>query len=358
MPTRAEIASLLWGCLLLFIFVLLASAQPPQPKASGEEDVLPRVRQAMDRALAYLASRQKRTAENDGSWSSNQGVNALVMLAFLSRGHLPDRGLYGDSREQGKRSPGLLTRGKRYILSRAEANGSLSTTSMYEHGFATLALAELYGLEDDPDLDRKLRKAVDLIIRAQSPRGGWRYTAEPVDQDLSVTVVQVVALRAANNAEIPVPKRTFEKAIRYVRTCACPEGGYGYQEGSQNPPTTAAGVLCLQLLGEEKDPNIRRSLDLMARLPLSWKADEVGYFFYFHYYAMQAHYQAGGEAWKGWNPRVRELFLKQQTRDGSWNFPANSNEEGVVGEDPRLYSTAMATLILGIYLHHLPAFQR
>ena len=73
---------------------------------------------------------------------------------------------------------------------------------MYEHGLATLCLAEMYGMDPDPELEDKLRKAVDLIIKCQSPAGGWRYSPSPTDQDLSVTVMQVVALRAANNAGV------------------------------------------------------------------------------------------------------------------------------------------------------------
>ena len=78
----------------------------------------------------------------------------------------------------------------------------------------------MYGMDPDPDLEEKLRKAVDLIVKCQSPAGGWRYSPSPTDQDLSVTVMQVVALRAANNAGIPVPKETFDKAVQYVQSSA------------------------------------------------------------------------------------------------------------------------------------------
>src|SRR5205807_1763225 len=108
---------------------------------------------------------------------------------------------------------------------------------MYEHGLATLALAEMYGMDPDPELEAKLRKAVDLIVRAQSAAGGWRYTPTPGDQDLSVTVMQIVALRAASNAEIPVPAQVIDKAIRYVRSCGSPAGGYGYTGPGQGPQT-------------------------------------------------------------------------------------------------------------------------
>jgi len=65
----------------------------------------------------------------------------------------------------------------------------------------------MYGMDPDPELEKTLRKAVDLITKAQSPSGGWRYQPNPGDQDLSVTVMQIVALRVANNAEIPYRPR-------------------------------------------------------------------------------------------------------------------------------------------------------
>ena len=69
-----------------------------------------------------------------------------------------------------------------------------------------MAMAEMYGMDPDPELEDALRKAVDLLIRCQSDKGGWRYQPKKSDEDLSVTVMQIVALRAANNAEIPVPE--------------------------------------------------------------------------------------------------------------------------------------------------------
>src|SRR5207248_3117390 len=141
----------------------------------------------------------------------------LAVLAFLSRGHVPGRGKYGDVVEDGVVRPGVLTRAKNYMLAKVAPVGGAPAAgqpdrrplflggSMYEHGLATLALAEMYGMDPDPRLEDPLRRAVDLIVRAQAPSGGWHYTYNPVDQDLTVTVMQVVALRAAANAEVPVP---------------------------------------------------------------------------------------------------------------------------------------------------------
>src|SRR5207247_7336320 len=99
----------------------------------------------------------------------------------------------------------------------------------YAHGLSTLALAELYGMDPDPDLEEALRKAVNLILRSQGPVGGWNYAPTAQDGDLSVSVMQIVAMRAASNAEIPVPPAAVKKAITYVRQKANTAGpGYGY----------------------------------------------------------------------------------------------------------------------------------
>jgi hypothetical protein len=285
------------------------------------------------------------------------------MLAFLSSGHTPGRGKYGDVIEDGAIKPGVLTRGKKYMLSKALPTGYISSGAMYEHGLATLCLAEMYGMDPDPDLEDKLRKAVDLIIKSQSPAGGWRYSPSPTDQDLSVTVMQVVALRAANNAGVPAPKEVFDKAVQYVQSSALrgtdtkPIGGFGYQGPGQSPQTSAGGTLCLQLLGKFDDPSIPPTLKFLSTIPVEWGGQNPQYFFYFHYYAIQAFYQAGGKEWNDWHPRVRELLLKHQNEDGSWDVPQGSSETQYMNGD-KVYPTAMATLILNIYRHYLPAYQR
>ncbi len=340
-----------WMPLLLCVPVLGVPVQaqspaPPPADPLTEIKVVERVTAAVDRSLTYLAAQQK----PDGSWHNNNAVNALALLAFMGRGHTPGHGPYRD----------VLERGKKFLLSSThKENGYISFSSMYEHGMATLALAEMYGMDPDPVLEKTLRKAVDLIIKSQSPSGGWRYQPQPGDQDLSVTVMQIVALRAANNAEIPVPAAVIAKAVGYVRSCGNSAGGYGYTAGAgPGPPTTAAGILSLQLLGKFDDKGVARSLETLRKYPVKWD-DSIKYFFYFHYYAIQASYQAGGASWNDWHPKVRELLLAKQNGDGSWDAPPGTAEanEGVVGPK-KAYWTAMATLVLEIYMHFLPAYQR
>jgi hypothetical protein len=289
----------------------------------------------------------------EGGWFVNQAVNAVALLAYLGRGHVPGPGPYGD----------VIEGAKQALLSAPNKAGVIiSKGKMYEHALATLALAELYGMDYDPEVGRTLRKAVDVIVRSQSKNGGWRYNPKPGDHDLSVSVMQIVALRAANNAEIPVPEETIRKALAYVRSCAHPKGGFAYQPGGGPKHTmSAAGILSLQLLGAYGDERIEPALRFLNRLHAKGKLSRKGtFFYYFHYYAIQAHYQAGGKHWNVWHPLVREMLLEMQKPDGRWEAPPGDKHEAneaVVGPH-HIYPTAMACLILEIYNHYLPAYQR
>jgi len=124
---------------------------------------------------------------------------------------------------------------------------------MYGHGFATLALAELYGMTKRPDFRLKVEGAVQLIASTQNSEGGWRYQPGSSDADISVTAIQVVALRAAANAGIKIPEEVVKKAIAYIKRCANnQDGGFSYQttQHGSGPARTGAAVTCLMLSGE------------------------------------------------------------------------------------------------------------
>ena len=161
-----------------------------------ERDYLgtPDSERSVEKALKWLGNNQS----PDGSWPGGQdvGIVGLCSMSFLAAGHQPDRGPYGK----------VLRKAADYLAENCTRTGLIYNAQgsaggpMYGHGFATLALAELYGQGRRQDLRPKLERAVDLIVRTQNGEGGWRYQPQATDADISVVICQVMALRAAHNA--------------------------------------------------------------------------------------------------------------------------------------------------------------
>lgn len=74
---------------------------------------------------------------------------------------------------------------------------------------------------------------------------------------------------------------------------------------------------------------------------------QEGYYFYGHYYAVQAMWQAGGDPWNKWYPAVRDELISKQRNDGAWT-------SSICLE----YSTAMSLIVLQMPENCLPIFQR
>src|SRR5262245_5355003 len=180
-------------------------------------------------------------------------------MAFMAGGYHPGRGVYGNS----------VLRALQFVVGKEQRNpaGFLHNSAdrvrqmqMYCHGFGTLFLAEAYGMARDPALHKRLRetieRAVQLIVSAQNGEGGWRYEPQRSQADVSVTICQIMALRAARNAGFFVPKETVDRCVKYVRSCQLPtDGGFSYfaaQGPNQGPSAfarSAAGVVALYCAG-------------------------------------------------------------------------------------------------------------
>ncbi len=367
--------------------LVLALAPCPLPFQESGYESMPIVvtdgqREAVERGLVWLAAHQNA----DGSWPGKIGyklnsdyrqtgegghvaVTSLACMAFLAGGHLPGRGEYGD----------VVERGLSFVLQTAQEDGYITHggTRMYSHAFATLFLAEIYGMTHRQDVRRKLQKAVDFIVDTQNEEGGWRYVPFAPESDMSIVVCQVLALRAARNIGIRVPKSTVDLAAQYVVDSAITEnsrrrlranmfadeiGSFHYQRGRGSRssfPLTAAGVTALHGVGIYSDDSIRRGLDYLARhldqFNRQYGAPRDGHYFFWygHYYGVQAMYTAGTSShvnyWEPYFGRVREELIAMQGPDGS--FP---NRVG----PGRAFGTAMAVLILEIPYRYLPIFQR
>ena len=290
---------------------------------------------AVERGLAWLVAQQK----YGGAWSDNPALNALPMLALMSAGRTPGTKPYN--------SP--LDRGLRFLLAQQAADGSFTGRGgrMYGHALATITLAEANGMaRDDRFIQPALQRAVRVILRAQEVEkgmfhdGGWRYEPTATDSDLSVTVWQVIALKAASEAGLGVPRAALERAGRYVKRCEHPSGGFGYQPGGlPNQSRTAAAIIALRLGGWSKDPALGRAKRWLEANPLGWEHD------YFSHAV--CHLSHAGVPWDS------KLLLEHQNADGSWPAAPNAPNEAKAGP---LYTTAMAVLALTADWHYLPVF--
>jgi hypothetical protein len=333
------------------------------------------VRRATKKGLDYLMDHQAA----GGYWRANVGfkvnadysttkpgvahvgITALAIMAFLAQGHVPGRGKYGK----------VVRKAVDYLVLASNENGYLSSngTKMYSHAFATLALAEVYGMTRSKEVRKTLQRSIDLIAQCQNREGGWRYKPFAQESDISITVCQVMALRAARNSGIYVQKNVIRDAVDYVRRSDnrkyrrrrgqwawrnMDEGVFKYQirdNARASFTLTAAGVTTLYGAGIYKDVLLTRGLSYMREnlreFNMTWKGH---YFFYYgNYYAVQAFYYAGGKYWNDYYRQISRVLLDFQNTDGSW---PNHTGPGTN------FSTAVATLVLSIPYQYLPIFQR
>lgn len=319
-----------------------------------ENEMPPQLDVAVTKGLAALAAMQNQDGSfGDAQFGRTVAVTSLACLAFMADGNVPGRGAYGD----------VVANGLEYILANCGESGLVASQNanspMYGHGFATLFLGEVYGMTaggGDTQLadrvHRALVKSVRLIEGSQNDEGGWRYNPVPFDADTSVTICQIMALRSARNAGLEVSKPVIDKAVDYVRSCQNPDGGFRYQSmtGTSAWPRSAAGVASLQYAGIYQDRAIDSGLAYLFRnaMPGRMGDNQAIHYAYGHYYAIQACFLAGGEAWATWWPAIRSEMLMTQSPSGAW--PDTS-----AGED---YGTAMSLIVLQMPKRYLPIFQK
>jgi len=316
-------------------------------------------------ASRWLVSRQDPTTGGIQDTPRNQtAMTSLAVLALASMGHQPS-----DPTPEGQ----AMKKAIAFVLKpdRQTSEGYFGNdgSRMYGHGITTLMLSEMLGMGADTGQDEQIRaackSAIDLILRAQkvpkrdSSRGGWRYLPNASDSDLSVTVWQTMALRAAKNAGLDIPKEAIDEAVKYIKQLYEPEGnmrgvnkpaGFGYQSKGHTTSTTAEGLLAMQVCGEYESEEVRGAADhLLATGILPGEK----WFFYTTYYYAQGMYQRGGEHAETGRRVVAELLLPLQSRDGWWDSP-DSQERGT----GKIYSTSMAVLSLAVKNHYLPIYQR
>jgi hypothetical protein len=325
--------------------VTAIAADSPSNFVAGQtsplrDEITPQVRHTVRNGLKWLAARQNANGSFD---SGTTAITALGGLAFVAGGNLPGQGQYAKN----------VSRALRYVLNHCQRSGLIAGPNdadpMYSQGFATLFLAEIYGESHASDLHEKLQRAIRLIINAQNAQGGWRYQPVPMDADISVTICQVMALRAAREAGIAVPKRVITKAIGFVHRLQNADGGFSYMlnMGGSAFPRSAAGVAALLYAGIYRGAAIGNGVHYLLQCLPGTPQNNQGNYFYGNYYGTQAMFLAGGKYWAKWWPAVSSDLIKRQQTTGNWTGGAGQS-----------YATAMALIILQIPDRYLPILQK
>ena len=345
-----------------------ATAQAQPASAVGVEFQKDVVDESVDRAIAYLISKQR----DDGAIidkGHDTTMTALAIMAMASVGIQPD-----NSSPEGQ----AMQRALAFVLQDDRIDdqgyfGRKDGSRMYGHGIITLMLTEMLGMGVDEEQDllihERCQQAIDLILSSQKERkptnfrGGWRYNPNSRDSDLSATVWQLMALRSAKNDGMQVPSEAIDEAVEYLRrSYASPidrnglptrkASGFCY-EPHQNNPTftmTAAGLLAMQVCGEYESPLVAGAADWLLEHPPRWNERFCSYGTY--YYA-QGMYQRGGDHATTAETLVKEMLLEHQADNGSWTAQ-NGSEKG----HGAIYATSMAILSLSVKYHYLPIYQK
>jgi hypothetical protein len=323
---------------------------------------------ALAKAAKFLLTQQQKSGAILDRGHEN-AMTALSIMALASIGHQPR-----DASPEGL----AMKKGLQFILSANRQDrqgyfGASDGSRMYGHGIVTLMLTEMLGMSGDEETNEVIhaacQKAIDVIVRSQKikkaahAKGGWRYTPDSTDSDLSISVWQLMALRSAKNDGLDVPASTIEDAIAYlVRSFTSPvdsrgtprqaKSGFSYEANNDNPTfaMTASGLLAMQVCGQYDSPLVTGATDWLLEHPPQWKERFVLYGLY--YYAQGMH-QRGGNVADAASKLVASRLLDQQQPDGSWFAPGG--EEQNAG---KVYCTSLAMLSLSVKYHYLPIYQR
>lgn len=349
------------GLLILVLAAAVASARAETP-SNEPVDV------AVKKGVSFLLDHQKA----DGSISDGRYQNAMTalsLMAICATGHSP-----AEKSREGE----AVRRAIEYVLQKDRQDdgyfGSKDNSRMYGHGIVSLMLAEVIGMGADADQDLRIRQRLDRAFEItlwsqekkspdnKSEYGGWRYSPKDGDSDLSVTIWQVMALRAAKNAGLAVPKTAIDKAVAYIKHCykskrsddGKPENlksACAYRPGDEPHFATAtAGLRALQVCGEYEAAETKGSADwIREHMP---KYNER-FFYYGLYYYAQGMYQQGGEDALAARKFVESILFEKQKPDGSWQ-----SEDGQERDAGLTYSTSMALLSLSVKYHYLPLYER
>jgi len=264
-----------------------------------------------------------------------------------------------------------VKRAEQWLLKQQQPSGVFSTNGRqgYNHAIDGLALAEAFGMGQNPEIGKAAQKAVDYSIKEhQCPYSGWRYGAKEAP-DTSVTGWFVMQLKSSKIAGLKVDGAGFQGATTWLDKVTGKDGGAGYQDASHDSCMTAVGMVCRQFMGTpNNDPLLVGGANILVKALPEWKdgrdhARERG--FYYWYYGTLAMFQMGGDSWTKWNEKLKPVLVGNQCKgpmplgtgpedkDGSWD-----PESWIDPYGGRVMTTALGALTLEVYYRYLPMYTK
>lgn len=329
-----------------------------EPPAAGPVEVTPVIERAIERALQFLAKQQG----PDGSYGVDRydrstyptAISSMVGLAFLASGSTPTRGPYAV--ELQRITSYILTQ---CVRSRGSTAGYLTNDRAYEerptycHAFAMTYLSQVYPLETDrnrrENIKSVLTRAIELSALTQTHEGGWGYAPNYREDEGTLVVTQLQALRACRDAGFYVPKKVIDDGVEFIEKSTNPNGSVRYRIDSRQirPGVSCAAIVALWNAGRYEDPLLHRIRGYVDRhVRASWSSGHHQE--YVLYYHAQARFVLGGPEWLEFYREATSILVSEQRSDGSF--------EGSDGGD--LFGTAVAALVLQVPYNRLSVYQR
>jgi len=352
-------------CAVAGMLVPVAAARAQGPLVRYGDPVPRDVREIYDAGIRYLLGMQ----DENGGWRDDQagpGVTGLAVMVLLASGEDPNFGPYRTPIRRALRSIVATQHPTTGFLGGGQGHGS-----MYQHGFAMLALAEAYGVVDDRRLwsevgqesGRSLGQSLELAVRCavtsarQNPFGAWRYGPDAKDADTSVSGAVLMGLLGARNAGIAVPDETIDRAIRYFASMTGANGQVGYSgaPGGGSDAVTAIAVLVLSIAHRRELPQYGAAaayLESRSHSAEGLPGMMDGHPGYTPYYRAQALFQSDVEAWERWNALLVKDLKGLQAKDGG--FPSGRGQQPPQGT----HVTALHLLSLAVNYRFLPVYER
>jgi beta-lactamase regulating signal transducer with metallopeptidase domain len=309
-PTRRGVVGLAAVIILFGLGVAQPDAgeskkQPTLADSLSKKD-LRRTERSTKRALRFITDLQ----HSDGSFSAKQGgapthqtgTTALAAVVFSFHG--------GDDPRSELHAP--MLRAFDYVVGSQDEHGMFRSgkkggINNYHHFIATWQLARLHGRLDSRRnalIEKALPPAIGIILKAQQIykqkrfSGGWRYSPQSKDSDISCTAWGVRALLAARAAGFAVPATAIDHSVEFMLRLQNPkDGGFAYVPAASplgsNVARTGMALHVLQATGRATSPEADRAAEYILKNASSTQGQS--YEFYGLFWCASGMAARGGE---------------------------------------------------------------